>query len=92
MRPIFGFIITTQLKPKIKTAKATVKKGGKAVTGKKVTFRFNGKKYTAKTNKKGVAKVTVKKAVLNKLKVGKKIKITATYSKVTAKKTVKVKK
>ncbi|MBR3148783.1 MAG: hypothetical protein IKF64_01310 [Eubacterium sp.] len=71
---------------------ATVKVNGKAVKGKKVTFKFNGKKYTAKTNKKGIAKVTIKKAVLKKLKVGKKIKITATCNKVTAKRTVKVKK
>ncbi|MBR3149020.1 MAG: hypothetical protein IKF64_02530 [Eubacterium sp.] len=71
---------------------ATVKVDGKAVKGKKVTFKFNGKKYTAKTNKNGVAKVTIKKAVLKKLKVGKKVTFTATYNKVTAKKTVKVKK
>jgi hypothetical protein len=71
---------------------ATVKVNGKAVNKKKVTFKFNGKKYTAKTNKKGVAKVTIKKTVLKKLKVGKKVTYSATYNKVTAKKTVKVKK
>ncbi len=76
--------------------KATLKKGKKVAKGKKVTFKFKGKKYTAKTNKKGIAKVTIKKSVLKKLKVGKKVKYTATYKafsgKVTAKKTVKVKK
>jgi invasion protein IalB len=55
-------------------------------------FKFKGKKYTAKTNKKGVAKITVKKSVLKKLKAGKKITYTATYLKDTVKRTVKVKK
>ena len=67
-------------------------KQGNPLKGKKVTFKFNGKKYTAKTNKNGIAKVTIKKNVLKKLKVGKKIKYTATYNKVTVSKTVKVKK
>lgn len=72
---------------------ATLKKvNGKYLKSKKVTFKFNGKKYTAKTNKNGVAKVTVKKAVLKKLKVGKKIIYQATYGKDTVKKSVKVKK
>ena len=64
----------------------------KKLKGKKITFKFNGKKYTAKTNKKGVAKVTVKKSVLNKLKVGKKIKVQAAYLKDTVKYSVKVRK
>jgi predicted outer membrane repeat protein len=76
--------------------KATLKKGKKAVKGQKIIFKFKGKKYKAKTNKKGVAKVTIKKSVLKKLKVGKKVTYTATYKasygKETAKKTVKVKK
>ncbi|MBR3149278.1 MAG: leucine-rich repeat protein [Eubacterium sp.] len=84
--------VTVKKSAKKLVLQATVKVDGKAVKGKKVTFKFNGKKYTAKTNAKGVAKVTIKKAVLKKLKVGKKIKITATYKKVTAKRTVKVKK
>ena len=67
-------------------------KQGNPLKGKTVTFKFNGKKYTAKTNKNGIAKVTIKKNVLKKLKVGKKIKYTATYNKVTVSKTVKVKK
>ena len=60
--------------------------------GKKIVFKFKGKKYTAKTNKKGVAKITVKKSVLKKLKAGKKVKYSATYLKDTVKRTVKVKK
>jgi hypothetical protein len=72
--------------------KATLKIDKKAAKSKKVTFKFKGKKYVAKTNKKGVAKVTVKKAVLKKLKVGKKVKYQASYGKKTVKKTAKVKK
>jgi hypothetical protein len=72
--------------------RATLKEGKKALKGKKITFKFNGKKYTAKTNKKGIAKVTIKKKVLKKLKVGKKVKYQATYIKDTVKKTAKVKK
>ena len=71
---------------------ATLKQGKKALSGKKVTFKFNGKSYKAKTNKKGIAKVTITKKVLKKLKVGKKVKYLASYGKVTAKKTAKVKK
>ena len=63
----------------------------KKLKGKKITFKFNGKTYTAKTNKKGIAKVTVKKSQLNKLKVGKKVKYQATYLKDTVKKSAKVK-
>ena len=72
--------------------RATLKINGKAAKGKKIIFKFKGKKYKAKTNKKGVAKVTIKKKVLKKLKVGKKVKYQATYGKVTKKYTVKVKK
>lgn len=72
--------------------KVTLKAGKKALKYKKVTFKFNGKKYTAKTNKKGVAKVTVKKAVLKKLKVGKYVRYQATYLKDTVGKSTKVKK
>ena len=71
---------------------ATLKINGKAAKSKKVTFKFNGKKYTSKTNKKGVAKVTIKKKVLKKLKVGKKVKYQASYGKIIAKKTAKIKK
>ncbi len=73
--------------------KVTLNKvNGKYLKGKKITLKFKGKKYKAKTNKKGVAKFTIKKKVLKKLKVGKKVKYQATYLKDTVKYTVKVKK
>lgn len=72
------------------TAKLT--KGKSFIKGKKVTFKFNGKTYKAKTNKKGIAKVTIKKNVLKKLKVGKKVKYQAKYSNLTVKKSAKVQK
>ena len=72
--------------------KATLKKGKALLKNKKIVFKFNSKQYTAKTNKKGVAKITIKKSVLKKLKVGKKVKYQASYGKITVKKTAKVKK
>ena len=72
------------------TAKLT--KGKSLIKGKKLTFKFNGKTYRAKTNKKGIAKVTIKKSVLKKLKVGKKVKYQVKYSNLAVKKTAKVKK
>ena len=71
--------------------KATLKHGKKPIKGKKLTFIFKGKKYTVKTNKKGVAKVTIKKKVLKKLKVGKKVKYQVKYVNVKVTKTAKVK-
>lgn len=59
---------------------------GKAITGKKITFKFKGKTYTAKTNKKGIATVTLKN-----LKVGK-YSITSKYGACTVKNTIKIKK
>ncbi|WP_296858490.1 hypothetical protein, partial [uncultured Methanobrevibacter sp.] len=43
-------------------------------------FKFKGKTYKAKTNKKGIATIKIKKSVIQKLKVGKKYKITITYN------------
>ena len=76
-------------KKKAKTIKfqATLKTSkGKAITGKKITFKLKGKKYTAKTNKKGVATISIKK-----LKVGK-YTITSKYGECTVKSTLKIKK
>ncbi len=79
-----------------KTAKkfvlqAKLKINGKLVKGKIIKFKFNGKTYKAKTNKKGIAKVTLKKKVIKKLKKGKKYTVKVTYLKDTIKTTVKVK-
>ncbi|WP_298521908.1 Ig-like domain repeat protein [uncultured Methanobrevibacter sp.] len=60
---------------------------GKAISGKKLTFKIKNKKYTAKTNKKGVATITIK---IN-LKVGK-YTITTTYSKTSIKNKLTIKK
>ena len=84
--------VTVKKSAKKLVIKATLKINGKVVKGKKITFKFNKKTYKAKTNKKGVAKITIKKSVLKKLKVGKKVKYQASYGKTTVKKTVKVKK
>ncbi len=83
--------VTVKKTAKKFTLKATLKINGKNVKGKMITFKFNGKTYKAKTNKKGVAKVTVKKNVIKKLKKGKKYAVKVTYKKDTIKTTVKVK-
>lgn len=52
---------TYKAKAKKKILKATLKSAkGKAIKGKKISFKVKGKTYTAKTNKKGVASVKVK--------------------------------
>jgi hypothetical protein len=84
--------VTVKKSAKNLVLKATLKINKKSVKGKKLTFKFNGKTYKAKTNKKGVAKVTIKKSVLKKLKVGKKVKYQVSYGKKTVKRTAKVKK
>lgn len=63
----------------------------KKLKGKIIIFKFKGKTYKSKINSKGIAKVTIKKSVLKKLKVGKTVTYQATYLKNTVKKSVKVK-
>ena len=69
---------------------ATLKHGKSLLKGKIVYFKFNGKTFKAKTNKYGVAKVTIKKTILKKLKAGKKITYQALYLKDTVEKIAKV--
>ena len=83
--------VTVKRSAKKLTIQATLKVNGKSVKGKIIKFKFNKKSYKAKTNAKGVAKITVKKSVLKKLKKGKKVTYTASYGKITKKVTVKVK-
>lgn len=71
----------------VKKFTATLKtSNGKALSGKKITFKINGKSYAAKTDKKGVATIKIK----GLFKVGKH-KITISYLKTSIKKTVTVK-
>ena len=60
------------------------------VKGKKITFKFKGKTYKAKINSKGIAKGTVKKAVIKKLEKGKTYAFKVTYLKDIVKSSVKV--
>ena len=71
--------------------KAKLKINGKAVKGKKITFKFNGKTYKVKTNAKGIAQKILKKKVIKKLKKGKTYTVKVTYLKYTIKSSVKVK-
>ena len=91
-QPLSLKAVTVKKSAKKLTLEATLKKGKTAMKNKQITFKFNGKTYKAKTNNKGVAKVTVPKTVLSKLKVGKTVPYQATYLKDTVKKTAKVKK
>lgn len=77
-------------KKKSKTTKFSAKlvnSKGKALSGKKITFKINGKTFSAKTNSKGIATVTIK---IN-LGVGKH-KIQSIYGKSKITNTIVVKK
>ena len=77
----------TRKKAKIIKYSASLKTSkGKAISGKKITFKIKGKTYKAKTNKKGIATVGLKN-----LKVGK-YKVTVKYLKSSVKTVLKVKK
>ena len=77
--------ITKKKAKKIKYTAKLKTSAGKAISGKKLTFKIKGKTYSAKTNKKGIATVYFKN-----LKVGK-YKITVKYLNFKAKITLKVK-
>lgn len=49
------------------------------IPNKYVIFKFNGKTYKVKTNSKGIAKLTLSKSAIKKLKVGKKYSLKITY-------------
>ena len=85
-------IVTVKKNAKKLVLKATLKDGKKSLKNKKITFKFNGKTYNAKTNKKGIAKVTINKNVINKLKVGKKYSVKIAYLTNVLKTSVNVKK
>ena len=82
--------VTVKKTAKSFTMQAKLKINGKLVSGKTIKFKLNGKTYTTKTNSKGIAKVTVKKNDIKKLKKGKTYTAQVTYSKDTIKTTVKV--
>ena len=62
-----------------------------ALKNKKITVKFKGKTYKIKTNKKGIAKFTISKKMLNKLKSGKKYKVVFKYGKDIVNRYVKIK-
>ena len=85
--------------------KATLKwSNGKAIAGKKVSFKINGKSFIVKTDKKGIAKITfavkVKKTIMKlifnkktaKVTLGKTYKVRVHYRNETASSKLVVKK
>ena len=83
--------VTVKKSAKKLVLKASLKKGKTALKNKVIKFKVNGKIYKAKTNKKGLAKYTLKKSAIKKLKAGKKYTIKVAYLKDVVKSTLKVK-
>ena len=84
-----------KVKKSVKVTKVKIslnKVDGKILKSAVLKVKFNGKTYNVKTDKKGVAIWKVKKAMLKKLKVGKKVKYTVTYGKDTLTKMITIKK
>lgn len=71
--------------------KVKLKVDGKKAKYKNVKLKFNKKTLKVKTNRKGVAKFTISKKVLKKLKVGSQVTYKASYGGKTVKKIVEVK-
>ncbi len=82
--------VTVKKSAKSLTLVASLKKGKKAIKNAKVYFTFNGKTYKAVTSKKGYAIVTIQKADLNRLKVGRTVAYQVAYGKNIVKYTAKV--
>ena len=81
--PGLGVLYTVLLSVKLTKGKTLLK-------GQRVKVIFRGRTYIAKTNYKGIARVTIKRAVIKKLKAGKKYAVKFTYSKYSIKRVVKV--
>ena len=87
VKPVLTTKITSSKKTKkTKFSAKLVNSKGKALKGKKITFKIKGKKYTAKTNKKGWASISIKL----KLKKGT-YKIYTSYGKSKVTNKIKVK-
>ena len=85
--------VTVKKSAKKLVIKAKLKwSNGKPIKGKTLKLKFKGKTYNAKTSKKGIAKFTIKKKVIKKLKKGKKYTYSVSYNTNTVKGKVKVKK
>ena len=61
--------ITKKKAKKIKYSAMLKTSKGKAISGKKITFKIKGKTYKAKTNKKGTATVSFKNLKVGKYKI-----------------------
>ncbi len=87
VKPVLTCKISSNKKTKkTKFTAKLINTKGKALKGKKITFKINGKKYTAKTNKNGVATLSIKL----KLKKGT-YKVYTIYGKSKVTSTIRVK-